>query len=313
MGGSTSLNNMRIIFFGTPEYVLPILEKLHKYHEIVAVVTQSPKPMGREKVLSYSAVDSWAHKKHIPKFFEYSELPEADMGVCASFGMIVPKVVLDNFKYGVLNVHPSLLPQFRGSSPIQATLITGVNPTGVSIIKMNDKLDQGPVLTQFKDDVLETDTNETLRERLFEKSAEVLLEMIPAYIEGKIKLKPQNEDKATFTTMIKKEDAFIPAEYLKNAMEINSTKEQWNIGFIKNLTITPTAKVLNSFIKAMKPWPIAWTKIMIREKEQRIKILASHINDETGYLEIDEVQLEGKNPSTWKQFKGAYGIDGFIV
>jgi methionyl-tRNA formyltransferase len=161
---------MRIIFFGTPDYVIPVLEKLHKYHEIVAVVTQSPKPTGRDKILTYSAVDTWAHKRDIPKFFEYSELPKADMGVCASFGMIVPKVVIDKFKHGILNVHPSLLPNFRGSSPIQATLITGTNPTGVSIIKMTEKLDAGGVLTQFEEEVLEDDTNETLRARLFEKS-----------------------------------------------------------------------------------------------------------------------------------------------
>ena len=177
---------MRIIFFGTPDYVIPILDKLHKYHEIVAVVTQSPKPVGRDKKLTYSAVDQWAFKKHILRNFDYVDLPEADMGVCASFGMIIPKVILDSFPHGIINVHPSLLPQFRGSSPIQATIISGVNPTGVSIIKMSEKMDAGPILTQFKEDVMSDDTNETLRARLFEKSADVLLEMIPAYIDGKI-------------------------------------------------------------------------------------------------------------------------------
>ena len=302
---------MKIIFFGTPDYVIPVLDKLNKYHEIVAVVTQSPKPFGRDKILTYSAVDTWAHKKDIPKFFEYSELPKADMGVCASFGMIVPKVVIDKFKHGILNVHPSLLPNFRGSSPIQATLITGTDPTGVSIIKMTEKLDAGGILTQFEEEVLEDDTNETLRNRLFEKSAQVLVEMLPAYIEGKIKLKPQDEEKATLTTMIKKEDAFVPLPYLKNAMEINNTNEEWNVGFIKNLTLTPNAEILNRFIKAMGFWPTAWTKLMIREEEKRLKILSAHINSESGYLELDDVQLEGKKPTTWKQFKGAYGIEGF--
>jgi len=120
-------------------------------------------------------------------------LPEADMGICASFGMIIPKSIINKFKYGILNVHPSLLPAFRGSSPVPGTLISGINPTGVSIIKMNEKLDQGPVLTQFKEDVLEDDTNETLRNRLFEKSAQVLVEMIPAYVDEKKKYKPQEK------------------------------------------------------------------------------------------------------------------------
>jgi len=307
---------MKIIFFGTPDYVVPILEKLNKYHEIVAVVTQSPKPMGREKTLTYSAVDAWAFKKKIIRNFDYVDLPEADLGVCASFGMIIPQVVLDLFPHGILNIHPSLLPQFRGSSPIQATLISGINPTGVSIIRMVDKLDAGPVLTQFKEDVMPNDTNESLRARLFEKSADVLLEMIPAYVDGKIKYKHQNEEQASFTTMIKKEDAFIPFEFIKNAMnlnfvmEINSNDKPWEVGFIKNYNLTPSAEVINRIIKAMSFWPIAWTEISLGSTGQnkRLKIISSHINPESGYLELDEVQLEGKKPTTWKQFKGAYGI-----
>lgn len=302
---------MRIIFFGTPDYVIPVLEKLHKYHEIVAVVTQSPKPMGRKKKLTYSAVDSWAFKKKIIRNFDYADLPEADMGVCASFGMIIPQVVLDKFKYGILNIHPSLLPQFRGSSPIQATLISGINPTGVSIIRMVDKLDAGPILTQFKEEVLPEDTNESLRSRLFEKSADVLLEMIPAYVDGKIKYKHQDEEKASFTTMIKKEDAFIPFEFIKNAMELNSNNIEWEVGFIKNYKLIPSAEVINRIIKSMSFWPIAWTQLRLGSAGQakRLKLISSHINAESGYLELDEVQLEGKKPTTWKQFKGAYGIN----
>jgi len=306
---------MKIIFFGTPDYVVPVLEKLHKYHEIVAVVTQSPKPMGREKTLTYSAVDAWAFKKKIPRNFDYVDLPEADMGVCASFGNIIPQVILDLFPHGILNIHPSLLPQFRGSSPIQATLISGINPTGVSIIRMVDKLDAGPVLTQFKEDVLPDDTNETLRQRLFEKSADVLLQMIPAYVEEKITYKHQDEEKATFTTMIKKEDAFIPPAYLNNVMTINDLKEEWKVGFLKNYTLTPNAETISRFIKAMSFWPIAWTNLQMAKGQgsivKRLKIVSAHTNPESGYLELDEVQLEGKKPTSWKQFKGAYGIEGF--
>lgn len=296
---------MRIIFFGTPDYVIPILEKLHKYHEIVAVVTQSPKPMGRDKILSYSAVDSWAFKKHIPRNFlpaqagDFVDLPEADMGVCASFGMIIPQVVLDHFsskggsasgrKYGIINIHPSLLPQFRGSSPIQATLISGINPTGVSIIKMSEKMDAGPILTQFKEEVLPDDTNETLRARLFEKSAEVLLEMIPAYIDGKIKLKPQDENKVTITKMIKKEDGYI--DLYKDDHELIWRK-----------------------YRAYSPWPGIWTQLRLGSAGQtkRLKILKcrfeSPSTDEASKLIIDEVQPESKNPTNWNVFRRTYGL-----
>ena len=84
------------------------------------------------------------------------------------------------FKYGIINIHPSLLPQYRGATPIPSAMIDGFNPTGVSIIKMDEKMDHGPILTQFKEEILETDTAESLRKRLFEKSAQVLIEMIPA-------------------------------------------------------------------------------------------------------------------------------------
>ncbi len=276
---------MRVIFFGTPDYVLPILENLHKYHEIVAVVTQSPKPMGREKVLTYSAVDSWAFKKHITRNFDYVDLPVADMGVCASFGMIIPQVVLDHFKYGIINIHPSLLPMFRGSSPIQATLISGINPTGVSIIKMSAKMDAGPILTQFKEDAMPDDTNEALRARLFEKSAEVLLEMIPAYVEGKIHLKPQDESKATITKMITKDDGYV--DLYKDDQELIWRK-----------------------FRAYSPWPGIWTNIKILSNKDikilRLKILKCRF--ENGKLIIDEVQPESKNPTNWNVFRRTYGL-----
>ncbi len=308
---------LRIIFFGTPYYVLPILEKLHKEFEVVAVVTQEPKPVGRDQKLEYSPVDDWAHSKKIEIHFDFDNLPEAELGVCASFGKIIPSEVLSYFKYGILNIHPSLLPKFRGSSPIQATLIEGLQITGVSIIRMNEKLDQGPILTQFKEEVLETDDNQTLRDRLFEKSAEVLFEMIPNYIKGKITLKKQDESKVILTKEVKKDDAFIPFETLKEVMTLNSGSTEVEFPFIKNKQSLAsstgkkykiTATLINNFIKAMKPWPNVWTKVNINGKEQRLKVLKSHINQESGYLEIDEVQLEGKNSVSFRQFSSSYMI-----
>lgn len=273
---------MRIIFFGTPDYVIPILDKLHKYHEIVAVVTQSPKPVGRDKKLTYSAVDQWAFKKHILRNFDYVDLPEVDMGVCASFGMIIPKVILDSFPHGIINIHPSLLPQFRGSSPIQATIISGINPTGVSIIKMSEKMDAGPILTQFKEDVMSDDTNETLRARLFEKSADVLLEMIPAYIDGKINLKPQDESKVTLTKMIKKEDGYVDL-------------------------YTDSHDLIWKKYRAYSPWPGIWTQLQLGTdtKLKRIKITKCRFEEK---LIIDEVQPESKNPTNWNVFRRTYGL-----
>jgi len=321
---------MKIIFFGTPEYVIPILDSLHKAFKstsgespIVAVVTQSPKPSGRKQQLEYSAVDTWAHKKHVPIFFDAKEIVlkniKADIGVLASFGAIIPDAVLKYFQYGILVIHPSLLPQFRWSSPVPAAIITNTNPTGVSIIKMDNKFDHGPIVTQFKEEIKEDDTYGTLRDRLFAKSADVLVGMLPAYIKGKINLKMQDDSKATFAGEIGKKDAFIPPELLWSVVggQWSEKNNEWKIPFIKNYSLVPSAYSLDRFIRAMQPWPIAWTNIQLNairntQNDKRLKILKAHIetrkkSQETQneksysvsripYLALDEVQLEGKNP-----------------
>ena len=278
---------MKIVFFGTPDYVLPILKILNKYHDIAAVVTQPPKPTGRKKQLTYSAVDTWVHKKHIPIRFEFDELPKADLGVLAAYGKIVPGSVISNFKFGILNIHPSLLPKFRGASPIQANIIEEPENIGVTIIKLDGKMDHGPIVAQFKDELMPEDTLETVRKRLFERSAQVLIDLIPNYLKGKIKLKEQNDTEATFTKIVKKEDGFV------NLMKDDPLE-------------------IERKLRAYAPWPGCWTYVQLMTNGQglmakkRLKILKAHLDINHQSLIIDEVQLEGKNPVSWKQFKEAY-------
>lgn len=278
------MQKLKIIFFGTPEYVVPILSKLSKVHEIVAVVTQPPMPQGRDQFKKYSPVDDWAHKRNVPIFFEFDKpFPEADLGVCAAYGKIIPQKVIDLFKFGVLNIHPSLLPKYRGASPISEAIKNGDIETGVTIIKMDEKMDHGPIVTFFKEDILPNDTTESLREKLFERSADVLIQLISAYVSGKVKPKEQNEDYATFTKVLTKEDGFI------------NLKEK-------------TPQETERFIRAMNPWPGAWTLLHLSATEgqasKRLKLLKAHL--EEGKLVLDEVQLEGKDPVSWKQFKEGY-------
>ncbi|OGM18002.1 hypothetical protein A2685_00885 [Candidatus Woesebacteria bacterium RIFCSPHIGHO2_01_FULL_37_10] len=332
---------MRIIFFGTPEYVLPILEMLHKAFRdkigkssgIAAVVTQEPKIAGRDKFLAYSPVDTWAHKHKIPKFHNPSELVEkeisADIGVLASYGKIIPKKVLNHFPFGIINIHPSLLPKFRGASPVQASLISGENQTGVTFIKLDEELDHGPIISQFKEEIQMADTTESLRNRLFERSAEVLKTLLPAYLQGKIKPTPQDDKEASFTRQLKKEDGFIDPKAIKAAMQGKNSKKKRKIPFIKNYSLVPSAYSLEGFIRAMQPWPVAWTHINLGKgqelKGKRLKILKAHIDTKDAirktqyersnntspvsripYLVMDEVQLEGKNSVTWKQLLEGY-------
>jgi methionyl-tRNA formyltransferase len=296
---------MRIVFFGTPDYALPILTSIHKKFvtgqgksPIVAVVTQSPKPVGREQKMTYSPIDHWAHERKIPIFYSSKELlkagVDANLGVLASYGEIIPSEVISLFSNGILNIHPSLLPKYRGASPIQATIINGERETGVSIIRLDEKMDHGPIISQFKEEVLPTDTAGTLRERLFSHSAEVICELIEPYLAGKIKPRGQNHNEATFTKILKKEDGYIDLE--RFISEEGADKAE-------------------RFIRAMDPWPGAWTQIQLNPKREarnpkRLKILKAHLENDK--LVLDKVQLEGKGPVIWKQFEEGYK-DAFFV
>lgn len=316
---------MKIVFFGTPIYVIPVLEKLHKdlrgdsnESPIAAVVTQGPKPVSRNKILNYSPVDTWAHKRRIPIYHTAQKLLEdgikADIGVLTAYGALLPETVLNYFPYGILNIHPSLLPSFRGASPIQATIATN-SPVGVSIIKLDDQMDHGPIVTQFTDELLEDETTEKLRERLFIRSADVLVDLIEPYIKGKITLKSQDHHKATYTKLIRNEHGFIPYDLLSQAMKGNEIIKELSIPFIKDYSLMPNAYSLSNFIHSLSPWPGAWTMITLNstlKTQKRLKILKAHVeaNPQTttnnSQLILDEVQIEGKQKVTWKQFKEGY-------
>ncbi len=279
---------------------MPILTCLHKKFvtgpgksPIVAVVTQSPKPVGRKQVITFSPIDKWAHEHKIPIHYSAHELVidsiTADVGVLASYGEIIKKDVIDLFPHGILVIHPSLLPKYRGASPIPETIKSGETVTGVTIFKMDEKVDHGPIVSQFKEDVLSTDTTETLRARLFKRSAEVLAELIKPYMQSKITPKVQDESDATFTKIMTRENGRI---------DLNKA----------------TPEEVERFIRAMLPWPVAWTMVRLSPTDptvRRIKIHKAHLEGEK--LILDEVQLEGKEKVSWKQFKEGYKDATFVT
>lgn len=278
---------MKIVFFGTPEYVLPILSKVHKkfvtgpgISPIVAVVTQPPKPVGRKQIVTYSAVDKWAHDRGIETFYKASDLIDSkidfDLGILASYGEIINKDVISLFSQGILVVHPSLLPKLRGASPIQTAIASLLPETGLTVFKMDEKMDHGPIISQFKEEILPEDTFESLRTRIFEKAADFTADLIPFYVKQKIKPKDQDHTEATYTNIISKQDGFVDLQ--KDSPEAVEAK-----------------------LRAYSPWPGIWTY----HNENRLKILKAHL--ELGRLIIDEVQLEGKNPVSYKQFRQSYG------
>jgi len=319
---------MKIVFFGTPDFVLPVVNVLNKSFRsennspLVCVVTQKPKPSGRKKTLAFSSVDRWAYKKKIPVVYDSSEIVKkkikADIGVLAAYGSILPESLVNYFPCGILNIHPSLLPKYRGPSPVQATII-GKDEAGVTIIKLDNKIDHGPIIAQFNVKRKNSDTTGTLTKRCFLKSANVLEKLITPYIKGKIKIKAQDNSKATYTKLITKADGFIPPKYLRSFTDENEKnfpekgKSIWKINFMDDLKLKPCAFSLDRFIKAMDPWPSAWSSVVLfpSAKPKRIKILKSHVKKDSSFLFIDNVQLEGKKPVSWQQFKRGYPSASF--
>lgn len=307
---------MKIVFFGTPEYVLPVLEGLHKNfnkpnqeRNLIAVVTQPPKEVGRNKFVERSAVDNWAYKHKIPVIYDLAEIPDCDLGILAAYGKIIPNEIIKAFPYGILNIHPSLLPELRGASPIQSALLLDKHETGISVIKMDEAMDHGPIVTQSKEPIFPDDTHETLRTRLFEKATPILLDLINPYLSGRIKLKQQNHDQATFTRTLAKQDGFIPPSVLQKLLNGEPCEEEMELGFIKGFKIVPNIEFLLRLQKAVTPWPGLWTNIEINKKIQRLKILKLSSNEDK--LVLEEVQLEGKTEVTWQQFKEGYPNTNF--
>src|SRR3989344_2820288 len=268
----------RIVFFGTPKHVVCVPEELKKAgHEIVAVVPQPPKPVGRKQIITPSPVASWAKVYNI-KIFDGNpreiindlKTLKADIGVLEAYGRILPQELVDHtFTYGIINVHPSLLPKYRGSSPIQAAIFIGDKQTGITVIKLDDQMDHGPILFQKKYPINEDDTLESLQTRLFEESAKILCKVIPDYLEGKIKLVVQKEDDASYTwkTQETKQKAYF------------------------DISNAPNLEALDRMARAFYPWPGAWTKW----QGKVVKFLPNKM-----------VQIEGKRPVSWKQFKEGY-------
>lgn len=281
------MNKSKVIFFGTPDFVVSIPETLLKAgFDLVACVTTPDKPVGRKGILTPSPVKVWAQEKGIPvidnpsmeTITEEVKKFKASVGVLASYGKIIPQSLIDLFPKGILVIHPSLLPKYRGASPVQAAIMAGDKKIGVSIIKMDAKMDHGPIVSQFEQDLSADATPDKLYPQLFQKSAEELAIILPDYLEDKVKLQQQNHSQATFCKILTKEDGKI--DWQKPNEEIER------------------------FVRAMTPWPGAWAEVKIDDQKKRLKILKAHL--EENKLVIDQVQLEGKNPVSWEQFKKGY-------
>ncbi len=248
---------IKVVFFGSDQYGTKALEVLKKSPglEIMKIVKEKSELESLQK-----------------------NLPQPDIGIVASFGALIPSNTINWPKKGLLNLHPSLLPKYRGPIPVPSAILNGEKETGLTIIKVDEEIDHGPIVAQFKEEIKPDDTSESLLNRLFTLGGETLITILPAYLEDRIELRQQEHSQATFTQKLTRE----------------SGKMDWS----------KPADYQERFIRAMFPWPEAWSEVEINNQTKRLKILKAHLKNKK--LVLDEIQLEGKNPVTFKQFQEGY-------
>lgn len=248
---------MRVLFMGTPKYAVSFLQSLIDLgEEVVGVVTMPDKPVGRKQEIQEPPVKVLAQKKNIPvfqpvKINETSSLEtlknlNPDLAVVVGFGQILSQKLLDLPKQGTINVHFSLLPKYRGASPIQAAIINGEEKTGITTMFLVKKLDSGPVLLQKELPIDKKDTAITLTEKLTKIGVEVLKETVTLIKEGKAAAKPQDEALSSYAPLLVKESGLT----------------DWK----------KSSKELYDFIRGMYPWPGAFTFYTHNGKKHLLKI-----------------------------------------
>lgn len=240
---------MKIIFAGTATFAVPSLQKLIEAslmaseHQLLAVYTQPDRPQGRGQKPGQSPVKQLANFHHIPiyqpsnlrepKAYQALETLQPDLLVVVAYGLLLPPEVLSIPRLGALNVHGSLLPRWRGAAPVQRALLSGDTSTGITIMQMDAGLDTGPILMQVTENILPTDTTDSLQQRLAKLGADALLSTLQDLPKKQANLYPQPESDSTYAAKIKKEEAMI----------------QWD----------KPAETLERSIRAFNPWPISYT------------------------------------------------------
>jgi len=284
--------NYRLAFFGTPEIAVSILKELEKAKIIPDLIITNPDaPVGRKQTLTPPPVKVWAEEKKTPllqptslktdTFKEILEKTTWDLFIVAAYGKIIPQTILDLPKFGTLNVHPSLLPKFRGASPIRSALLADDKETGVSIMLMDDKMDHGPIVAQEKTPNLSDNwpiNGEILDEIMAKHGGELLVKTLPNFLARKITPKAQDHKKATFCNKIEKNDSELKIDPL-------------------NLPVGEDAYQIILKIQAFAGWPETY----FLYNNKRFKIKKASL-DKNGKLDIERIIPEGKKETDFKLY-----------
>lgn len=293
---------IKTIFMGTPAFTLPAFEALVKddRFDVIAAYTQPDRPVGRSSDPMPPAVKIHAQKYDIPVYqpgdlknettIRQIELLEPDLIIVFAYANILPKEILNIPQYGCINIHPSLLPRWRGASPIAYAVMSGDKETGISYMVMDEKLDHGPLIRQIKYRIPQNIDARELTSQLSIAAARNLTGTLVDYIDGKIKPKKQIESGATYSRLLRRD----------------SGRVEWN---------DSAATIINK-LKALQPWPGIYTEW----KGKKLKFLSADIGPEEpklrpgqvkdglvgtskGNIRLIEVQLEGKKPMKINDFQ----------
>ncbi len=293
---------MRVIFFGTPKESVPALHALanDERFDVCAAVTQPARPVGRHATVTPSPVAAFAASKNILTLSptrpeeELARMQSLHPDVCVlvAYGCIVSPAVVQLAPWGIVNIHPSLLPHWRGATPVPSAILAGDTQTGVSFMVLDDKMDHGPILEQVKTEIGEHEMGDELLMRLMRMGAERLGDVLVRYRDGEIQPIEQVDKNATYCKKLSREDARI--NWAQSAVSIERR------------------------IRAFHPWPGTWTEVFIDGAWKRLKILKAHVEDmhsasaptlhcgdgqaRVGALVIDTLQIEGKKPSSAATF-----------
>ncbi|HAT73439.1 MAG TPA: methionyl-tRNA formyltransferase [Candidatus Moranbacteria bacterium] len=305
--------NPRIIFMGTPDFAANILRVMLKEKlDIISVYTQGDKKVGRSQSLEKSAVKNVAEEYKIkvfePKKFDEGVVREIenqkpDLIIVSAYGKILPKIVLEIPRFGVINTHPSSLPKYRGASPIQNAILNGEKKTAATIMCLVEKVDAGDILKQEEVEIGEYETYPELSQRLSDISARLLIEIIPLLIAGKIEPKKQNESEATFCQLIKKEDGKINWE--------DKARDIYNR--FRAFYVWPG--IFTYFEKDNRSLRLKLNKVSLDEHSKENDFENGKVFEENevvkvktskGNIILEEVQLEGKNKMQATDFVRGY-------
>ncbi|MEZ6255356.1 MAG: methionyl-tRNA formyltransferase [Patescibacteria group bacterium] len=301
--------NQNVAFFGTSDRSIPILNALKENFNLALVVTKANRKVGRKQTLTEVAVKTWAKVNKVT-YLEIKSIKESRddiikllkdkevaIGVVADFSFMIPRVIIDTPTYKLINIHFSLLPKYRGASPVQHAILNGETTTGITYYIMDKGMDTGNIITLEPYEINQNVKSGELYKLMFEHAAEILPTVLENYMSGELVPKGQDESKATYcysktnptTTHIEKEDAKI----------------DWSLSPIQ----------IHNHIRAYNPWPIAWTTLgeipficlkPSKLPQTQLKVMDSEIVE--GKLVIKEVQLPGKKRTDWQSFLNGYTV-----